>query len=295
MDQSATNVADPRSRLSSPIYPDLPEFSPYRERYFLGRPALTGIDLSSRIATLTLFISEQAPDPRSPHPPRPFPQGTRLFLGVSGSSSTEEEIPTPINLTTQVSLTMPLNGSTNSYPEDAYFAALGPASVRAEIPGDQDSYYEIDFAKAYRLPTATQEVDATQVPGIYRAFPNGDACLTRFGFIFTRSGGELFVWLMAALPLVLLLLISSAFGEALAALREDREATTSHVFGGSAATQAAVAFLAILPLRAVLVPGQISTITRVDYVLGAELALLVLGLCIGAIRVNRENALSQAQ
>lgn len=122
-------------------------------------------------------------------------------------------------------------------------------------------------------------------------FPEHIACLTRFGFIIERSAGGVFVWLMALVPFLLLLLVAHSLIEHWRAVPDiSAHPTKQDVFGASAATQAGVAFLAILSLRAVLVPSEITTVTRVDYVLGLELALLVLCLALGALAAATRQA-----
>jgi hypothetical protein len=161
---------------------------------------------------------------------------------------------------------------------------LGPAKIRAEIPGLGDSYYAIDLDHAARNAGVAPELRAKQIPGVSIRFPNDIGCTARFGFVVERSAGRLFVWLMAFVPVLLLLLVVHSLRQHWRATALSRPTTSDQsLFGAAAATQAAVAFLAILSLRAVLVPSEITSVTRVDYLLAAELALLVLCLAVGAL------------
>jgi hypothetical protein len=285
LDQRSVTLRDPLSQRILPGIPDEPAFAGYSGHGYTADVTLSEVNLAERM--LALRVSIRQFNVTGKHKPRSFPPGTRLDLVVSGAlGSTEFPIGSPLTqgATARASVTAPLSGSMAAYPHDAYFTALGPAKIRASIPRLGDAYYAIDLGHATRDAGVPTEVRTTQVPGIALAFPGNVGCTTRFGFIIERSAGQQFVWLMASVPLLLLLLVAHSLSEHWRARRSmNANQMGQSAFGAAAATQAGVAFLAILSLRAVLVPSEITTVTRVDYVLAAELALLVLCLAVGAL------------
>jgi hypothetical protein len=276
-EQNSVTLDDPAARRIFPALPDDPAFEPYRIRHYFGRVVLADVNLAVRAATLRLTLSPGTQ--QGGKRPEPFPRGTRLRLSIQGSAgSGEQEISSALGEDTiaPVAITIPLNGAPEAYPSDSYHAALGLAKVRAQIPGKPDSYYAIDLGHVRLGPGIATSVTATQIPGRILEVPGRD-CQTSFAIVITRTGGATFVWLMAAVPLLLLLIVAHSLWRAV------RHDSASSALGRSTAVQAGVAFLAILSLRAVLVPQEISAFTRVDYVLAAELSLLVFALCAGAL------------
>jgi len=102
--------------------------------------------------------------------------------------------------------------------------------------------------------------------------------LTGIRLVLKRSAGtELFVMVVATIPGLLAVLLGAALF-----VRKRR-------FGPEGFFGIAAVLLAVLPIRAVLVPSNLNTLTAVDYLLGFEMALLAAVAVLGLAREIRRS------
>jgi hypothetical protein len=171
----------------------------------------------------------------------------------------------PINLGTE---SLPLSGSVASYPlESLRFAGSwhigtlsgtvyqGPGSMRYGRRTPQ--FMESDLA------VQVEEAPGV-VPVVWHSTPESAGEGKNFEIAAERTGHErLFVAILLFLPLAL-------FVGMLAALRATKGNTEAGLVVGVAAF-----LIAMLPIRTVLVPAEITGFTLVDYALGCEMATMV--------------------
>jgi len=167
-----------------------------------------------------------------------------------------------------------------------------PSSVTVELPAIDvpDPYpsdaYRMDLYVAVRQPPTTSfetvplDLSVRQGPGLFgsdvRWAPIGIlSSLGYYGSAMVITRGPLaqgFVYAMALLPLVLIVMLTHLFaaGRETPRIRDVRDLLLPM----------AGVFLTVLPLRTVLVSSDIKDITRVDLILATELATLLLIVAI---------------
>lgn len=264
-----------------PAEPKRPDLAPWRFRYFATYLDVGQVDLNARTAVITFTVLGYAPPARY-GTPLSFPLGTELALNIVSRTSGASTSPLGQSLQSggfaRVSQIVPLVGSPSRYPDDSYAVNFTGVSILATIPGRPQTFYPLDIAPVAFPSSGDGQAQLTAYPGFVLILPDGERCGVEPALILTRQEGRSFVWIMSMVPLVLLVLMLRS------ALYARRHADSVDPTVGSleplVAVEAAVAFLSILPLRAVLVPNTVTGVTRVDYVLGLQLGLLVLILVL---------------
>jgi hypothetical protein len=176
---------------------------------------------------------------------------------------------------------LPLGGSQASYPLDRY---SGRAELQLPLYEDERSSAQAFYCAngpivcvhefKTSLPTTSAFVRGTGIAPyeISATVKNG-----RFRLVLARPlSTQGFVLAVALIPLLLACVLALVLSS-----RDSRG-------DGSAAesvTGVAAVLLAILPIRLVLVPGDVSELTLVDYLLGFEMATLA---AIAALAVSRD-------
>jgi hypothetical protein len=165
----------------------------------------------------------------------------------------------PVDLGTII---IPLIGNASSYPLDSYSAAgLWVVSVPSNMEVITSDSGQVGW-------TAPIDVAAT---------PNAGDIDWSWGYINTLGDVieanripsiKYFVLLIAGLPLLL-------FTGLLALVRPIINNPDRHGFPAELLVGVGAFLLAILPIRAILVPADISQVTVTDYILGTEMALMV--------------------
>src|SRR4051794_11643284 len=221
--QSYASVRRPNADDIVPVHPDIPAFARYRTQFYYANPTITRVDLSGRRATVELQVlpGTSKGGIRAP----PFPRGTQLFLEIVGlEGAVDQPLDVALGQGSSVSaaIDVPLNGTTRAYPEDHYFAAIGPAVIRVRMPHQVDAFFAVDFLHTSRAATVPSDLRIEQVSGLKLALGE-HVCSTRFGYIFTGAGNGAFVWPMTGVPLVLVLFLLHSFARD----RGDDRTTTS--------------------------------------------------------------------
>jgi hypothetical protein len=191
---------------------------------------------------------------------------------------------------------LPLQGKPNRYPQDWY---EGDALVYVVLPNDlhyvggagpiESSFMPAKLALGagsdtglaidYQLATKDDRSEAE-----FRFAP-----VQRFRILMRRDGlTQAFVWTMGIIPLLLLLM-------ALVQASQSWRGKSIAVGAGTALSLEAVALLAILPLRQVLVPPEVRGLTTVDFLLGAELAAFIVLIVVQYERSLRTRTHPKAQ
>ncbi|MFF0893003.1 hypothetical protein [Streptomyces sp. NPDC003278] len=166
----------------------------------------------------------------------------------------------PQGATVSTSITLPISGSPERYPSDAYYLSVN--SPQVTLASNVSLYakkYKSAFGEA-RLPTAVNL-------GIGRGLPDQVATFSESGNMHPRVLALTFerpvlekatIYLMAMLPLVLGVVVSHI---------SLRRHLASFDLGNAAGLIALI--LTILPLRSVLMPSDLASIglTLVDYIL----------------------------
>lgn len=159
-------------------------------------------------------------------------------------------------------ITIPIAGYPRMYPADRY---LGPidftlSTNNGEVGLARHLWPIIMFPEWYVEPAAANlSWGIGRVRGV-SASP--DVHMNSEELVAQRPiGVELFVWVIVAIPLLLIILLGLV-------LWHLRSGSVEGLVGVGAV------MLAILPIRAVLIPGEITSLTIVDFPLASEMALL---------------------
>ena len=277
---------------------------------FDPRAETANLDVSLCIpATLwdALYVEEEATGKRHPVSPqasfRITPQYANIRIGVGyepivPSTSGEGGIGEPAYRTTTVRrlfeeietghesapslvpvghFVIPLETAPRRYPFD-WYAASGKLNV--EAPGTGLRYCEegtpCDEELPFRVSVAKGPAIAPFVLSAGAAARRSEAPLPKdYSQVFTlrlerAATSQWYTVVVAAIPLLLGLLL----GVVLLGV------TARNAIGAEAIAGIAAVLLAILPIRLVLVPSDISELTLVDYALGFEMAALAALACL---------------
>lgn len=233
-------------------------------------------DLEARTLTLRLAIHGLGiPAEVSP------PNGLRVYylLNVdSGGQSSVELDPALLSGFNQVAwLTIGLQGQPSEYPLDRYIARIKASTLRVTDGNGRESRFPVDLLQ----PIALEGSASVKVlPGFSISLPEEDAtCSAPAVFILDRRSDLWYLVPVLLLPLVLVL--------ALTHRRGPRE--------GVSIIETSVALLALLTLRAVLVPSGITQVTFVDKFLALEVALLVAVVAFTGTRERPEEMVSDRE
>jgi len=172
-------------------------------------------------------------------------------------------------------LPIPINGYPRMYPLDHYLAQMGvgiggelPPFARVRLFSFQ--WFVAPTAAALNWGVSVNEGDAP--PGV-----GEDMALVAQ----RPAAVKLFVWVIVAIPLLLIVLLSTLLWQ-----------RPSGSIDGLVGVIAIM--LAILPIRAVLVPGEITSLTVVDFALATEMALLAAGTIIWFARPGHKTPAAAA-
>ena len=181
------------------------------------------------------------------------------------------------------SVVLPLTATPDRYPLDTY-ALRGELVVsfgHSALPVGYAPHGQL-LVPPHLLPSRVQVFKGTDIsPLVIRA----SALATIPALIspivisleLVRTGtAKLFVAVILTIPMILALLLAI---DLLGAPEKARGR-----IGPEALTGVTAVLLAILPIRIVLVPSALSTLTLVDYILGLEMAVLAAVACFGVIR-----------
>jgi hypothetical protein len=175
-----------------------------------------------------------------------------------------------------VPIELPLTGSPQEYPHDQYtsFASLELVVPPALSLGVQT--YDFGTLVPYTLHAAAgPALDNTSVRVFHNieeiGYDPADVHVLNIQLVVSRDAQtKLFVYTVALVPIVLFLALVSI----LVQHRRRADNPLGSLIGFGAA------FLSVLPLRQVLIPGEVAGLTRVDYVLAGQLALPVAALLL---------------
>ena len=171
---------------------------------------------------------------------------------------------------------LPLNARPNRYPQDWY---EGSALVTVILPEGLEFVPRAeDIGNPGRLMTVKLSLRTPPDTGVviyYQLTHEGDPIrlnspdVQGLRLLIRRDPPtRAYVWTMALIPLLLILI-------ALTQIFQSRRREPSGPGGVWPISLEAVALLAILPLRQVLVPPEIRGLTTIDFLLGAELAAFI--------------------
>jgi hypothetical protein len=277
-----------------PPMPSLRQLAPWRYVFFFAFFDIGTVNLDTKTASVEVAVEGGTPGQAVPARVN-FPTGTSLELDIL--SSTSGAISLPLTTGAQLkgisrgSFTLPLAGSSTNYPDDVYAVRLDDIAVRVQVPNLPQVRYDVDVGDANRAASVGESTTIDGVPGVLVRYPNGHECAAPFVFVFHRVGRRAFIWLMALIPLVFVFLVLHAMSAAIQESRRKQQRRDARVatrgFEATAGVETGMAFLSILPLRAVLVPSSVAAPTRIDYVLGLELGVLVLCLVVGRLWIAR--------
>jgi len=167
----------------------------------------------------------------------------------------------PIHIGT---LTLPLLGSADDYPFDDY-AAAGNWTVT--VPDGTEIVFPGSIRIAYLLtPRIVMSPGAADLKWRWGNVPSIGLALEA-----SRSiSSQLFICVIVLLPLLLFLSVLLTLMP-----RRVRQGRASGRFPAELLVGVGAFLLAVLPVRAVLVPSNIPRLTVVDYALGTEMAVMV--------------------
>ena len=190
--------------------------------------------------------------------------------GRSGFTATIPMDPPSVFVGASTSVDIPAVDVSNSYPSDTYLFDLslatlaGPAASVSGVPSSPFSAVPTQLVVGKGAALEGSDVAWTQASTAQEFGPfRGAHVLVTRGRI-----TQAFVYAMAFLPLIIIVMMVHLF--ALGRTRPDRTDVRNLLLAMSGV------FLAILPLRTVLVPPDVTGITRVDLILATELAALLL-------------------
>ncbi len=248
---------------------------------FIGQITLAAVNLNTRTANVQFEINSEVGMSHS------FPHGTTLALAVA--TTTGGYVMTPLVRNIQfvggfatVRATLPLAGRATSYPNDSYRLTFRSIFVLADLPSKPQLEYPVNLDPSAVSDNVFTASNVSEVPGRRLVMPDQQECDTTFALVFGRAGGAWFVWLIAALPFVFVLLVLRSYIDVCAERNASKKGTlTSPSTPVSSRArikpviETGAAFITIFTLHGVLVPNDISGVTRVDYLLGVEGALIV--------------------
>jgi hypothetical protein len=199
----------------------------------------------------------------------------------------------PLGLDTEVvirSVELPMYANPSRYPNDWYRISMG--EVLIALP-DAFSTNKLPF-----IPTSVALIAAPSMEGKSIDFTIEKPLLTR-NFAEVRSNqiedveivikrvpvARWFIWTMALTPSLLLLVILL---QSISRVSQRRQIDAGRGKERFVPLELAVAVLALLPLRQVLVAAEIQGLTTVDFLLGTQLAAFIAVVALNyAIRTSR--------
>jgi hypothetical protein len=194
-------------------------------------------------------------------------EGVRATLSAGSG-----EVSSPGEQTRLGAATIPIDGDPRRYPFDVYRASVlvslaGTRSTLAQLPlslrSEQDPGVS---AFDWRASTARLSPTTVTIGGpVHRATLVDSQRLSIEAF--RPINTKLFVGFLSLVPLILIFVLAARLMTAPPRSVEDLAAI-------------AAIMLAILPIRTVLVPSDISALTVVDFTLGFEMALLAAGVAL---------------
>jgi hypothetical protein len=177
---------------------------------------------------------------------------------------------------------LPLSGARERYPFD-WYAGGATVGVETASPGKRVTEGRLETVETYAPQPIELQLVNSQIlaPFVLSASADNNATATiaaeKIGLRWQREGvTRLYVLIIALIPLVLGLL----FFVVLFSGRLGHGGRT----GPDLIAGIATVLLGILPIRLVLVPGEISSLTLLDYWLGLEMALLAALPCYAVWR-----------
>ncbi|MCC6943594.1 MAG: hypothetical protein IT335_03395 [Thermomicrobiales bacterium] len=235
-----------------------PQFEGAESPFLLFRAL--GRDGSERISTAVLFKEI-------------FPVGSSAPAGIqiergSGPCAARYRVDVPIEL--------PLAGNPQAYPHDQYTSI---ASLELVVPPPLSlgvASYDFGTLVPYTLYAAAgPALDDTSVRVFHTmeeiTYDVEPIQLLNIQVVLKRDAQtKLFVYSVALVPVALFL--------ALVSILVQHRSRSKHALDGFLGFGAAL--LAVLPLRQVLIPGEVAGLTRIDYMLAGQLALPVATLLL---------------
>jgi hypothetical protein len=175
-----------------------------------------------------------------------------------------------------VPIELPLAGNPQEYPHDQYTSI---ASLELVVPptlslGVQS--YDFGTLVPYTLHAAAgPALDSTSVRVFHNieeiGYDPSDVQVLNIQLVVSRDAQtKLFVYTVALVPIVLFFALISILGQH----RRRADDPLGALIGFGAG------FLSVLPLRQVLIPGEVAGLTRIDYMLAGQLALPVAALLL---------------
>jgi hypothetical protein len=218
---------------------------------------LNALDLQSQTVRATVYASYDESRAFYEGVPRP-PQIIVSLTGLSARSSVAVPVPPKYQESTQgKEISIELWGWSNDYPSDGYgssnFVSIGSGLGHPTIKVTSSGAFQ-----GFNVKVA------------------GDS--SYFNLLLTRkSGNAWWVYTMAFAPLIVLVLMSLAHAR-------------HRVNSGVLWLEAAVGVVAILPLRQVLVPADVPSLTRVDILLGVELLAFLMAAGLFGLTASTTDA-----
>lgn len=272
---SALNSGEPLNLDGQPWDPKVAtELEDWRNATWYSRLSIKGIDLEER--TLALGLSVTATEEGLPN--KEIPPGTRAFLHMvspTGGGSRVEIDPAVLGgAPVVVDWELRLRGEPGEYPFDRYYSEVSSATLLITQPNGEYSQFYMDITGVGSRDSGG--IEATAVPGFMATRSDKGGCWAPLYIGVTRDSALLYILAVLMIPLALFFVLAQS--------RSDDSATN-----GRALVELSVALIALLPLRAVLVPDAIGQVTLVDQALAFEVALLVGALAFGRSRGLRRS------
>jgi hypothetical protein len=258
---------------------------------------LLGVDQASSDASFGIVIGATQPGASQIKQDVRDNYSKPLLVISSNVGLSSIEIPVPLTyLQTAIAGPDCRDGTSSVYHREGDFRTVKSIFLLGQPRSYPDDWYELDdTATMYMCPTRqTQDqclsgLNPHQV-ATKRPKPLSDSLLAttrdqdltmmvstkqqqpRFEFILRRGGWFIaYTYIIAVMPFVLIIFLFSAYIRRKREWLPEREVpAVSDIAFGVAAT-----LVAILPLRAVLVPSSLPTLTRLDLVFGLGITLLV--------------------
>lgn len=151
-----------------------------------------------------------------------------------------------------------VDGKDEDYPFDVYSTDIA-ATAYIEGAVRHSAIYGGD---PFEIPARVEPAADADLRG-YRVVAGHGSDPSDFTILVSRAGQtQTYVIVLLLIPLLLIAVLARA--------RQSRRGSSENIVG------AAAVMLALLPIRAVLVPSEIGSLTLVDYALSVEVALLAL-------------------
>ena len=235
---------------------------------FNGILRISDVDLDERTASLRVTINPWREDfPRIGDLP---PQSrVTILLWTDGGVIEAEGDPTVLTGgSAYASFTIELSGDQARFPDDFYTLTIRGIWIEARSDSTGDRYATpVGHLVAYPGPAVSESIRA--LPGFAGQFSATRGCTADPQLVLFRDrSGWTLRWAIVLSPIVLVALLL-------------RSSLRDQAFEARGIIEVSATLLAILPLRAVLVPGSISTLTRIDDLLAIQLLAMIWILAFG--------------